>query len=215
MSAALAVCVFAIGLSASAAPIPTHMNSAFPDKIAKAEKPIRDNQGRIHYIVDLIDEPVKLSNLVKTKADFVAFKRSESNRATAKLLKDNAESVEVLATTSGSGTSFFAYMTVAQAQKLAKDKRVRLVTEDHALLPSNWQNTILPSGDISSWGRQAMRAHLAPPAYYDANVYVIDTGAELHNDLVPNLTAANRVNAIDALRAMNGLPSTNTAPIGC
>lgn len=212
--ATLTSIVVSTAYAASETP-PLSIEVLYPGKFSKAEKPIKDKQGRIRYIVDLVDEPLKALDTVKSKADFVALKKSESEKSVSKLLRDNAESVELLAFTSFTGTRFFAYLNEQQAEKLAKDKRVRLITQDRYGETSNWPNTTLPSGDFSAWGRQAMRVDLAPPAIYNANVYVIDTGAELHPDLQPNLSAANRVNAIDALRVLNGQPSTNTSPIGC
>ena len=154
-------------------------------KIVKSAKNIKDDFGRIRYIVDLVDEEVVLPKSATSKEEILKIKRESTENAVHKLIRDNAEAVEILGGTAYVGTSFFAYLTDKQAEKFAKDKRVRRITESTYDKTSALWVDVVNGGETVSWGWQAMRADIAPNPGFPiaAMVYVLDTGAEQHADL--------------------------------
>ena len=207
--AAAVTSIFATTAYASHDKLPPDVNASYAAKISKAEKPIKDDRGRTRYIVDLFDVEIYAPQLVKSKQDYIKSKKSSTELAVANLLKDNAEAVDVLGMTSSITPSFFAHLTEQQAEKLAKDKRVKLITEDAYGTTSSVYNNTQVGNETYSWGWHAMNAAAAPAQWTSVNVYVIDSGVELHPDLP--LSAANQLNALDASWGWN----QGLSPIGC
>jgi Subtilase family len=180
-------------------------------KLAKANKPIKDAEGRIRYIVDLVDDDLGKPARFANASEKIAWKQTKS-----RVLIDDVTrllGVKLLGSTSLVGTSFIAYLTEKQVEQFSKDSRVALITEDSYLQPSAlWNNTPEPNGQttpqVRPWGLDALLTSGAS-SNGGATVYVLDTGVELHADL-PGLAAGDRLTAFAT--DVSGAPIN---PTGC
>jgi hypothetical protein len=102
--------------------------------VAKAASPIRSADGRIRYIVDLVDEDTGKPNKFDDDKKFTEYRKKRS----ASLIDDaiKLRGIELFSSTELIDTSFTAYLTEKQFDQLAKDKRVKLITPDTYLQPS-------------------------------------------------------------------------------
>lgn len=168
--------------------------------VVKATKPIADAQGRTRYIVDFVEDNAGRPDKFSDTAGRIAWQKARS----ALLIPDVAKthSLELLGTTSLVGTSFVAYLSAAQVELLAKDKRVALLTEDTYIQPSSlWNNSTDSSGQVRPWGIQAMNT--GGSSSRAATVYILDAGVEPHPDLT-GLT--------ERLSALPGIDPTGCYP---
>lgn len=175
---------------------------AVPDtkSAANSSEPIKHPDGRIRYIVDLVDDNTGRPDKFTDADSYVAYTKDKS----AKLIEDvsKLKGVELFTTTSGLvGTSFTAYLTEKQLEQFSKDKRVKLITQDAYIQSSAiWNPATDASGQVRPWGLQAMSVSNAGSSNGGATVYVLDYGVELHPDLT-GLSAANRLTAIPGVNA--------------
>lgn len=147
---------------------------------------IKDAQGRIRYIVDLEEDDTGKPAQFAGAEDKIAWQKANS----AKLIDDvvKLRGIEIYASTSLIGTSFTTYLTEKELEQLSKDKRVKLITEDtHLTLSALWNSTTDPSGQVRSWGLQALGVG-GGSSNGTATVYVLDNGVGPHADL-PGLIA--------------------------
>ena len=155
--------------------------------------PIKDSIGRIRYIVDLFDDHKDKPAKFRDAGHKLDYHKTKSAQLIAEVSKLRGE--ELLGTTSLVGTSFTAYLTEKQVEQFAKDKRVKLVTQDVYLRPSAlWNSTNDYYPQVRPWGLHAMDVAWAGPSNGSATVYVLDTGVEMHPDL-PGLSAGDRLSA--------------------
>ena len=179
---------------------------------AKAAGPIKDAQGRIRYIVDLIDDntgkPATFAD-ANSRIDYHKTKSAQLIEEVSKL-----RGAELFGTTSLVGTSFTAYLTEKQVDQFSTDKRVKLITQDAYLQPSAlWNSSTDPSGQVRPWGLQAMDVAYAGSSNGGATVYVLDTGVEMHSDL-PGLAAVDRLSALPGINPTGCYPhATHVAGI--
>ncbi len=147
--------------------------------------PIKDQEGRIHYIVDLRDDATKgYPNINPPQDKFPDYHKPKMRH----LLKDIEKQYALSATNLNSwvANSFSAYLTPGQVEKLKKDKRVTLITENAVLEYSAlWLNTTTSFGEIIPWGVNAVGTRLSNNYF---RVYVLDSGVAYHTDL-PNVIA--------------------------
>jgi Subtilase family len=173
--------------------------------IAKAASPILDADGRIRYIVDLFDDDPGKPAIFQDADAKINWHKTFSAKAIDDVKKYHG--IEVLWFTAVIGTSFTAYLTDKQVDKLAKDKRVKMMTQDAYIKASALWNDINDNfgypPQVRPWGLQALGVTYAASSNGAATVYVLDTGVEMHSDLT-GLSAANRLSA---------LPGIN--PTGC
>ena len=157
---------------------------------------IKDNQGRVRYIIDLVeDEKDKPLTFADAKSE-IDWQKAKS----AQLIDDaiNLRGVELLGTTSLVGTSFTAFLTEKQVEQFSRDNRVRRVTPDrYAQTSALWGSITDYSGQVRPWGLQAMGVS-GGSSNGTATVYVLDTGVALHYDL--NMSSS------DQLVGESGLP---------
>ena len=168
----------------------------------KENQPIKDQEGRIHYIVDLRDDATKdYPNINPPQDKFPEYHKPKMRH----LLKDMEKQYALNATglTSWVANSFSAYLTPDQVEKLKKDKRVTLVTQDsYAEYSSVWSDSSY-YGETTSWGTTAVGGGKASNNYF--RVYVLDAGVGYHVDL-PNVI--ERV-------SVNTTPYINIPVVGC
>lgn len=97
-------------------------------RAANIAGPIKDSAGRIRYIVDLIDDHADKPAKYRDATHKLDYYKTKSAQLIADVSKLRSE--ELLGTTSLVGTSFTAYLTEKQVEQFAKDKRVKLITQD-------------------------------------------------------------------------------------
>lgn len=178
--------------------------------IVKFGAPIKDSQSRIRYIVDLEEDESGKPDTFGDAHHKIAWHKARSGQLIENVTK--LRDVELLGTTSLVGTSFTAYLTENQAEQFAKDKRVKLITQDAYVQPSALWSSNPPNpppnyaGQVRPWGLYAMGVSGAGSSNGTATVYVLDTGVEVHNDLV----LAAQLTALT-----NTTSSKPVNPIGC
>lgn len=181
---------------------------------AKPNEPIRDREGRIRYIVDLVDDDTGRPDKFADSDSYVAYAKDKST----KLIEDVSKlrGVELFGITTGLiGTSFIAHLTEQQVKQFSNDKRVKLITQDIYIQSSAlWNSSTDASGQTRPWGLEAMAVANAGSSNGGAIVFVLDFGSELHPDLT-GLTAANRYNIVPniSLTTCNYAHATHVAGI--
>lgn len=180
---------------------------------------IRDEQGRIYYIIDLAegsDEPYE-DAIVEGRTRPMA---SRHSRKFTNLITDLAETYkfEDVSATSWVGLSVSAFLDEETANKLRQDRRVTMLTEvttiEVSTTPPPWQNS--PSStydfypslsyDVQTWGRTAVngKTSFVNGTPYDEQVgytaYVLDLGVGEHMDL----NVGKRVNTSCTSPTTNG-----------
>jgi hypothetical protein len=158
-----------------------------------------DAANRTRYLVELVEDDSGKPAKFASRESFVSWKKARS----AQLIDGVAKirGIEVVATTSLTGTSFVAYLSDDDADKLRKDKKVRRIVEDQPVsLSAVWNDTTDWNGQVRPWGLQAMGIG-GGQSNGTATVYVIDTGVESHPDL-PGVVS--RIAALG--NAANGQP---------
>lgn len=200
-----------LGISAfGVAVAPAQSEVPASDKIVQSSNAkITDAQGRIRYIVDLVEDDTGKPQSVEPTETKIAWRKANSKKLIDNVTKQRG--IELIASTSFVGTSFVAYLESKDVEQLTKDKRVAMLTEDRVLQPSAiWNSTRDPSGQVRPWGLQAVGATGASSNGI-ATVYVIDTGVEVHPDL-PAL--GERISALPGINPTGVYPhATHVAGI--
>jgi len=164
----------------------------------KSNEPIKDREGRIRYIVDLVDDDTGRPDKFADSGSYVAYAKDKSTR----LIEDVSKlrGAELFGITTGLiGTSFIAHLTEQQVKQFSNDKRVKLITQDVYIQSSAlWNSSTDASGQARPWGLEAMAVANAGSSNGGAIVFVLDFGSELHPDLT-GLTAANRYNIVPSV----------------
>jgi hypothetical protein len=189
-----------------AASPPTAAPATRPPPAAAASDVVVDADGRPRYIITL--DPAAAAAMPRRAItdrrfpDYLAPAAGHLVRAI-----ERAHGVTAIAMTSDVGLTMLAYLTPAQRDDLARDPRVVRISpdryvEESADATSLWVDTRYPTGEIESWGTQAVNPggggititkKLKPPLPFPMpRVYVLDGGVEPHPDL--NLVA--RVNGL-------------------
>lgn len=150
-------------------------------RIEEKAKPIKDAQGKTHYIVDLTeDAPQAYSDKNPPKDKFPDWHKPKMRH----LLKALEQELGFEATTLTSwvANSFSAFLTEAQVEKLKKDKRVTRITRDGQIQLSGdplWRDTWV-GGDTFSWGANAVGG--GKYSNGTVKVYILDLGVGYHVD---------------------------------
>lgn len=169
-----------------------------PCSLVSAETaPIKHADGRIRYIVDLVDDDSDKPDRSSNATGIVAWKKAKSQRLIDDAVK--LRGVELFSTTSYVGTSFTAYLTEKQVEQFSKDKRVERITRDVYIEPSAipWDDTVY-YGQVLPWGNQALGVNYAGSSNGIATVYILDTGVESHGDLT-GLSPNDRLSALPGI----------------
>ncbi len=164
----------------------------------KADKPITDEQGRIHVTINFSDDaplmyPQKLMPLPRTKQDgedrpIEFFHKPQAEALVADVEK--AYGFERTGMTSWVGTSVTTFATLDQVKRLQDDERVKTIYDDVADRFSWADSTV--SGETTSWGHQAVNGQVRTVSN-NRKVYIIDSGVAEHYDLTslaPGLNVA-------------------------
>jgi subtilisin family serine protease len=165
--------------------------AAQADKLApihRAEQPIKDAQGRVEVIVDLdfnADKDTEFSNELTTPEEL---KWDGHRGKTVKFLNkfEKKYGLSRSGMTSWTVASMTGFVTEAELQKIAKDKLVKLITENERVTPSAFfqaTDTVL-NGESYSWGWKLTNNNFVLNAGTSPRrVYVIDGGIADHDDL--------------------------------
>jgi hypothetical protein len=175
--------------------------------VYKAEKKIKDETGKVRYIVDLVEDTVGKPQRFVTAAEKIDWHKARAAEQFDKVAK--IRGIKLVGSTSWVGTSFVAYLDDKEVEQLKKDRQVAMLTEDRAVpLSALWNNTTESGSETRSWGLHALGIP-SGSLTGGATVYVLDSGVEMHNDL-PGLSNQNRLTAFDT--TSNGQPLN---PTGC
>jgi subtilisin family serine protease len=212
LASAFAVALLPVALALS----PPSFAAKDTAPIVLADKPITDANGRVRYIVDLVeDESTSSKPYQGDKAPPGHDASKESARlARHALISDltrkskskidevvKVRGIELITSTHLVGTSFTADLTEKQVDQLAKDKRVVRLTQDQYLTPSNlWNDDPSWYSYPRSWGNYAMGGQYLGASNGTAIIYVVDSGVEAHGAL----------NLVEQTAVMPGI-----YPVGC
>jgi hypothetical protein len=168
-------------------------------RAAALTAPITDAAGRKRYIVDLDDKatdgyPKTVANL---QDDLPSWHKPEMRNLAAAMGQQYA--FRAVAVTSWVGNSFTAFLSDAQVDTLRADPRVTRISVDRKVPLSTplWSDSYGQQWQIISWGANAIGQRTSPSGA--VQVYVLDAGVGLHQDLQSNTTryAANYgINAV-------------------
>jgi len=147
-------------------------------------QPLKDDSGRIHYIVDLADNVTKdYSDNTPVDARFGDWNKPAMHgvrRAFEAKYQFQATGIF-----SWVGNGFIAYLTPAQAKAIQRDPQVVRVTEDHAMeFSAVWANQPLAGTEIMPWNISAVSGNQLSGG--SVRAYVLDAGVGYHSDL-PNV----------------------------
>ncbi|WP_375771244.1 S8 family serine peptidase [Archangium gephyra] len=155
--------------------------------------PIRDAQGRIHYIVELYDAAAP--RLPGRTPAGLGPASDAALQAHHQLMEEMGAEHQFVPTTTTRliGKSFSAFLTSRQVERLRRDSRVERISEDSRIeLSAAWTNT--GSTEVASWGLNAVGGWRS--SYGTRKVYVLDSGVDFHGDL----------NVVERIPAMDGIP---------
>ncbi|MBK9266201.1 MAG: S8 family serine peptidase [Polyangiaceae bacterium] len=147
---------------------------------------IRDESGRIEYIVDLdAAAPEAYAKVAPSDPRYTDFHKPEVRNLIYDLEKRYGfESTQM---TSWVGISYSAFLTVEQVHSIAKDPRViRISLNGHvdfsAETTAVWNDVSVSPNEMQSWGKQAVNASQTS-SNGNVTVYVLDAGVGRHPDL--------------------------------
>jgi hypothetical protein len=168
---------------------------------AEFNAPIRDEWGRVRYIIDLDDAATEDYQGRKAPNDgFPDYLKPETRLLAREMAAQYR--FEPVSLTSWVGHSITAYLTDDQVALLKRDARVTAITADHRIRPSAqvWQDSGRTAWGVVAMGPQTVPGNSIP-------VYVLDTGVSNHLDL-PYLTRA-------PILSNTATPTQSTKSIGC
>jgi Subtilase family len=165
--------------------------AAQPEKIApihRATEPIQDDQGRVEVIVDFEFDPDKDPEFTDDISDEEAGFWKAHRPRSVKLINqfERKYGLSRVGMTSWTTTSMTGFVTEAQIEKIAKDKRVTLITENRRVQTSGFFSTSdqITTGESRSWGWRLTNNNTVLNAGAPLRrVYVIDSGVAAHDDL--------------------------------
>lgn len=144
-------------------------------------QPPRDASGRIHYIVDLVDD-VDGAYPATTPIDGRLGDWHNPAMYGATQAFEAQYTFEATSMFSWVGKGFSAYLTPAQADALRLDSRVVRITEDRAAeFSAVWADQPLSGSEIKPWNITAVGGNKVSAGSVYA--YVLDGGVGYHRDL--------------------------------
>ncbi len=172
-------------------------------------QPLKDDSGRIHYIVDLTANATKnYSDNTPVDARF-----GDWNKPAMHGVRRAFEAKYQFQATgmfSWVGNGFSAYLTPAQAQAMQRDPQVVRISEDHEMeFSAVWANQPLAGTEIMQWNISAVAGNQLSGG--SVRAYVLDGGVGFHGDL-PNFIS--RISADPLIPVVGCYPhSTHVAGI--
>jgi hypothetical protein len=188
--------------------------------IHHASTPITDQLGRVQMIIDFADTAHNSFDDNLTSDDDKKWERQQ--KKVVKLINhfEKKYGFERTGMTSWVGSSATAFLTPDQIDKLAKDKDVKLLTENE-LMTLSALNPLPPWGESNngteywSWGRNATIGKSKLPGT-NRPIFIVDSGVAYHDDLT---TVSERVNVAcangSAGACHTGLDSVQFPEVGC
>jgi subtilisin family serine protease len=151
-------------------------------------QPIKDAQGRIEMIVDFDFDPDIDTEYDELISDSDS-KRWFGHRTKSIKLLNHYESKYGFrrhGMTSHTKTSLTGFLSVTQVEKLARDKRVSLITENESVAFSSFflASDSISSSESKSWGwALTTNNNVLDASTSERRVYVVDSGVADHVDL--------------------------------
>lgn len=176
----ITICVFCIVLS----------SEIFAKEIQNTNSsPIKDQQGKILYIVDLIDDATLgyseeriIPESLDDKDGLPKWHKPEMRR----LARDMSKQFDFIPVNIASwvGNTIIAFLTPHQVAELQKDSRVALITQDSIVeMSSGWVDSTI-GNETTSWGVIAVGGGMQiNHSGTGITVYVLDAGVGYHADL--------------------------------
>jgi Peptidase inhibitor I9 len=100
-------------------------------RAADSKKVVKDKNGVARFIVDMADDSAAKAPAVLTDDAMVDWHKNNSKNTIQKVLRNSGSDIKPMLTLEHSLAGVIAYLTEAQVAKLAKDKLVSRITEDH------------------------------------------------------------------------------------
>lgn len=204
-------CVTALGIPVSALAFQDLPEFQQAGEEAKSDGLIRDDLGRIAFIVELRGDSAKgfSSNFASDKR-FQTYQKGEAVNLVRSM--ESQYRLEATSMTSWSSTSFTAFLDDRQFDRLSRDARVVQILPDVAMTfsadstavwsdsaatlaaPPNalWNTLVSQSSEMQAWGKRAINQSTTSSSG-SAIVYVVDAGVGQHVDL----NVVQWVNAVD------------------
>jgi Subtilase family len=192
---------YATAFAAAFASVAISFSATAKAPYVKAEKPIKDEQGRVQVIIDFTDQahlayPGKLPVLPVKGAELPAEpKEFFHTEKTLALVADYEKrfGFDRLSMTSWVGNSVTSFLPTSTIARLLDDKLVKQISEDSYQSFSAQQSNVMPASgwgnssvgnEWTSWGHQAVNGKIAT-SNTGRKIYIIDGGVGYHDDLPP------------------------------
>lgn len=186
--------------------------------IHRANQPIKDAEGRVEMIIDF-DFDIKGDDEFSNEISAQDAKRWDKHQGKFVNLLAQYErqyGFSRSGMTSWAKFSATAFLDSKQIEKLAKDKRVTLLTENEALelsaAPPYANFTV--GNEFRSWGYQATNGKSGYSFANGRDVYIIDAGVAFHSDL-PNVVSRVNVACGSGGNCSTGGASDPYPVVGC
>jgi subtilisin family serine protease len=207
---------------AALATVSTQTAAAQPEKLApihRAAEPIKDALGRTEVIIDFNFDPSTDTEFDGTLTTPEELKWKSHQPKTVKFLNryESRYGLTMSGMNSWTKSSLVGFVTQDQLEKLAKDKRVTLITENEYHEHSGFftASDSITTGESSSWGWSLTTSNTTLNAgSSERRIYLIDSGVALHDDL----NVVRRVNVACGTGVENCSTSTSTDAypvVGC
>jgi subtilisin family serine protease len=186
--------------------------------IHRAAEPIKDAQGRIEMIVDFDFDPKEDTEFPHEISPEDARKWDKHQGKFVNLLSQYEKKYGFTRSgmTSWAKFSATAFLDPQQIEKLAKDKRVTLLTENEQVSFSAnppYANTIV-GNEFRSWGYPATNGKSGHSPASGRAVYIIDSGVAFHSDL-PNVVSRVNVACGSGGNCSTGTSNDPYPVVGC
>lgn len=145
---------------------------------------VRDESGRVHYLIDLRrGSEARFTQVAPPLDGFASWHKTPARHLVREL--ERQYGLQATGMTSWAGLGFMAFLTPEQVEQLRADPRVERITPDEATSPSGalWTNST--GTEMKTWGKRAVAENTSSTttAKIPTKVYVLDSGIGLHGDL--------------------------------
>lgn len=185
-------------------------------QIHRSQNPIIDAQGRVQMIIDFDFDPKSDTEFAHGTSPANEKKWDQHQGKIVNLL-DHYEKLYGFTRsgmTSWAKTSATAFLDTQQVDRLVKDKRVSLLTENQFEKFSTWDN-ISVNGEFRSWGWQATTNNTPRISNSGRPIYIIDSGVGYHTDLSSVSSRVNMACGTSLTNCSDYSATDNFPVVGC